>query len=90
MCQALSAEKQCPGTGDSKCIGSRCVQETQRLMCWEVANKGKFRPCDGGQSTLFIFFKDHCGYSVENESLEGKTRCREAHPMGPPCCSGKK
>lgn len=79
-----------PGTGDSRYRGSGCVQETQRLMCWEVANKEKFRHCGGGQSTLFMFFKDHCGYSVENESLEGKTRSREAHPRRPLCCSGKK
>lgn len=46
-----------PGRGDSKCRGSGCVQETQRLMCWEVANKGKFGPCDGGESILFVFFK---------------------------------
>lgn len=77
-------------TGVSKCKSSGCVQETQRLVCWEVVNRGKVSPCDGRQSILFIFFKDHYGYNVENESLEGKTRSREAHPRRQLCCSGKK
>ena len=41
------------GTRDSKCKSSECVQETQRLVCWEVAKKGKISPYNGRLSYLY-------------------------------------